>query len=163
MLSETPSMVCHTNKYNMVKSRYPRPILNAVDVELHGDVKAVQEVTPKHQSVLGGVYGMDPPCMYKTPESCWCLSWWKMCAVHASITQKHTWWDNEGVALPQLYSLAVVTLVPQENVSLFPWQNPVFIHVQILWRGRNQPEHLQGQWWVFHAGRFTFQMILQGN
>lgn len=70
MLSEIPSIVCHTNKYHMVKSRYPRPILDAVDVELHGDVKAVQEVTPKHQGVLGGVYGMDPACMYKTPKSC---------------------------------------------------------------------------------------------
>lgn len=50
------------------KCGYPCPILNAVDVELHGDVKAVEEVTPKHQSVLGGVYSMDPPC--KTHKSC---------------------------------------------------------------------------------------------
>lgn len=70
MLTKIPCIARHTNKYNLVKSRYPRPILDAVDVELHGDVKAVQEVTPKHQSVLGGVYSMDPPCMYKTPKSC---------------------------------------------------------------------------------------------
>lgn len=70
MLYEIPCMVCHTSKHNTVKSRYPRPILDAVDVELHGDVKAVEEVTPKHQSVLGGVHGMDPPCTHTTPKSC---------------------------------------------------------------------------------------------
>lgn len=62
MLLEIPCVLRHTNKYNTLESRYPCPILDAVDVELHGDVKAVEEVTPKHQSVLRGVYGMDPPC-----------------------------------------------------------------------------------------------------
>lgn len=57
-----------------VKSGYPCPILDAVDVELHGDVKAVEEVTPKHQSVLRGVYGMDPPC--KTTQELPHLPWW---------------------------------------------------------------------------------------
>lgn len=59
---EIPCVLCYTNKYNTLESRYPCPILDAVDVQLHGDVKAVEEVTPKHQSVLRGVYGMDPPC-----------------------------------------------------------------------------------------------------
>lgn len=27
---------------------YPCSIFNAVDVELHGDVKAVEEIAPKH-------------------------------------------------------------------------------------------------------------------
>lgn len=59
------------NKYYTGKSGYPRPILDAVDVELHGDVKAVEEITPKHQSVLRGVYGMDPPCKpHKSCQTC---------------------------------------------------------------------------------------------
>lgn len=39
---------------------HPCAILNAVDVELHGDVKAVEEIPPKHQRVLWGVHSMDP-------------------------------------------------------------------------------------------------------
>lgn len=59
------------NKYNTVKSDYPRPILYAVDVELHGDVKAVEEISPKHKSVLRGVYGMDPTCTtHKSCQNC---------------------------------------------------------------------------------------------
>lgn len=75
--------VSYKIKYYPVKSGYPRSILDAVDVELHGDVKAVEEITPKHQSVLRGVYGMDPPC--KTHKSCQTCRGGKG-AAHAYIT-----------------------------------------------------------------------------
>lgn len=49
---------------------HPCAILNAVDVELHGDVKAVEEISPKHQCVLWGVNGMNPP--WNTQDTgCW--------------------------------------------------------------------------------------------
>lgn len=48
-------------------SAYPCAILNAVDVELHGDVKAVEEIPPKHQRVLWGVHSVDPP--YNTEDT----------------------------------------------------------------------------------------------
>lgn len=41
---------------------YPCAIFNTVDVKLHGNVKAVKEVAPKHQCVLRGVYSVNPPC-----------------------------------------------------------------------------------------------------
>lgn len=40
---------------------HPCAILNGVDVELHRDVKAVEEIPPKHQCVLWCVHSMDPP------------------------------------------------------------------------------------------------------
>lgn len=40
---------------------YPCAVLNAVYVELHGDVEAMEEVSSKHQCVLWSVYSMDPP------------------------------------------------------------------------------------------------------
>ena len=39
---------------------HPRAVLDAVDVELHGDVEAVEEVPSKHQGVLRSVHSMDP-------------------------------------------------------------------------------------------------------
>ena len=39
---------------------HPCPVLDAADVELHGDVEAVEEVPSKHQRVFGGVDGVDP-------------------------------------------------------------------------------------------------------
>lgn len=42
-------------------SAHPCAVLNVVNVELHGNVKAVQKVSPKHQSVHWSVNGMDPP------------------------------------------------------------------------------------------------------
>lgn len=51
----------------MCGSAHPCAILNTVDVELHGDVKAVEEIPPKHQRVLWGVHGMDPP--YNTQDT----------------------------------------------------------------------------------------------
>lgn len=39
---------------------HPRPVLDVADVELHGDVEAVKEVTSKHHGVHRGVDGMDP-------------------------------------------------------------------------------------------------------
>lgn len=39
---------------------YPCAIFNAVDVELHGDVKAVKEIATEHQGVFWGVHSMDP-------------------------------------------------------------------------------------------------------
>lgn len=39
---------------------HPRPVLDVADVELHGDVEAVQEVPSKHHGVDGGVDGVDP-------------------------------------------------------------------------------------------------------
>lgn len=41
---------------------YPRSVLYATDVELHGDVKAVQEVSSKDHRVHRGVNGMNPTC-----------------------------------------------------------------------------------------------------
>lgn len=40
---------------------HPCAVLNVVNVELHGNVKAVQKITPEHKSVLWGVDSMDPP------------------------------------------------------------------------------------------------------
>lgn len=40
---------------------HPCAVLNVVNVELHGNVKAVQKITPKNQCVLWGVHSMDPP------------------------------------------------------------------------------------------------------
>lgn len=39
---------------------YPGPVFNFVDPELHGHVKAVQDVPSKHQGVYGRVDRMDP-------------------------------------------------------------------------------------------------------
>ena len=39
---------------------HPRAVLNAGDVQLHWNVKAVEEVAAKHQGVHGRVHGMDP-------------------------------------------------------------------------------------------------------
>lgn len=40
---------------------HPCAVLNVVNVELHGNVKAVQKITPKHQSIHWSVHRMDPP------------------------------------------------------------------------------------------------------
>lgn len=40
---------------------HPCAVLNVVNVELHGNVKAVQKITPKHQSIHWSVHCMDPP------------------------------------------------------------------------------------------------------
>lgn len=39
---------------------HPRPVLDLVDVQLHGDVEAVQNVAPEDQGVGLGVDGVDP-------------------------------------------------------------------------------------------------------
>jgi hypothetical protein len=39
---------------------HPCPVLNAVDVELHGDVEAVEKVPSKHQGVHWSVDSVDP-------------------------------------------------------------------------------------------------------
>lgn len=52
---------------------HPCAILDAVDVELHGDVKAVEEIPPKHQRVLWGVHSMDPPCNKQDTRRCSCV------------------------------------------------------------------------------------------
>ncbi len=56
-----------------------------------------------------------------------------------------TWRDEERVALFQLYSLAAVWTVTQEDITLFAWQHPVFKQRQIVWAWRNQPEDLENE------------------
>ncbi len=56
-----------------------------------------------------------------------------------------TWRDEERVALFQLYSLAAVWTVTQEDITLFAWQHPVLIQRQIVWAWRNQPEDLENK------------------
>lgn len=42
------------------KPPYPCPVFDLVDPQLHGHVKAVKDVSAKHQRVYGGVDRMDP-------------------------------------------------------------------------------------------------------
>ncbi len=56
-----------------------------------------------------------------------------------------TWRDEERVALFQLYSLAAVWTVTQEDITLFAWQHPVLKQRQIVWAWRNQPEDLENE------------------
>ena len=90
-------------------------VLNVVDVELHGDVEAVEEVSPKHQRVLRGVHSMDPTLTSTVEE----VRWGNKNVPCVSVCVR-TRGDHEGIALLQLNPLTVPSLVSQEDVPLFP-------------------------------------------
>jgi len=45
-----------------------------------------------------------------------------------------TRWNNERVALLELNPLTISGPVTKKDVALFPWQHPVLIKLQVLWR-----------------------------
>lgn len=56
---------------------------------------------------------------------------------------QHTRWDEEGVSLLKLHSLASISSVSKEDVALLPWQDPVLIKGQVMRGGGHQPKHLR--------------------
>lgn len=56
---------------------------------------------------------------------------------------QHTRWDEEGVSLLKLHSLASISSVSEEDVALLPRQDPVLIKGQVMRVGGHQPKHLR--------------------
>lgn len=59
------SQTTEKNQLKVCIFAHSRSVLNAVDVELHGDVKAMKKITPKYQSIFWCVHGMYPPLKNK--------------------------------------------------------------------------------------------------
>lgn len=152
----------------MQQDSYLGPILYLVDGKLHRNVEAVQNVASKHQRVLGSVDSMNPPWgIYKeimnikrihaNPNS------WMYCVVVrwslallfievaanlfllATLKQpcQHTRWDEEGESLLKLHSLASISSVSQEDITLLAWQDPVLIKGKVMRGWRHKPKHLR--------------------
>lgn len=56
-------------------------------------------------------------------------------------THIHTWGNNKGISLQKFNFLAAFHMVCQENVSLFSWEHPVGVYVNVLLCWWNQPEY----------------------
>lgn len=56
---------------------------------------------------------------------------------------QHTRWDEEGVSLLKLHSLASISSVSKEDITLLPRQDPVLIKSQVMRGGGHQPKHLR--------------------
>lgn len=151
---------------------YLSPILYLMDGKLHRNVEAVQNIASKHQCVLGSVDSMDPALIaniYKkirdTTRILANSHIWKHCAkvreslapmfsevaanlfLLATLKQpcQHTRWDEEGVSLLKLHSLASISSVSQEDVTLLAWQDPVLVKGKVMRGWRHEPKHLRGR------------------
>lgn len=132
---------------------YPRSVLYTTDVELHGDVKAVQEVSSKDHRVHRGVNGMDPTCSTQViiiPPECFCRLW-----VHVSVYLR-VWWrcspasvqssDSQMLGLPRTHLLVSLTVPSSHRApgseeseeSAKTPENKSAIHCALLWDGTKQ-------------------------
>lgn len=119
-----------------VPDSYLGPVLYLVDGQLHRDVEAVQNVASKHQRVLGRINGVDPALGAEYVEMKRRLmqiidfiiirEMFSEVAANLlllSVLQppcQHTRWDEEGVSLLKLHSLASISSVSEEDVTLLP-------------------------------------------
>lgn len=53
-----------------------------------------------------------------------------------------TWGNDEGIALLELNALAIWHPVAQKDVSLFPWQQPILVQLQVVGCRGDEPEDL---------------------
>lgn len=81
--------------------------------ELLIDAVGVKKISPKHKRVFGGVDRMDP-----------------------------SGGDEEGVSFSEGDTSTALDCVPEENIPLFPWQNPLLVQGDVVFSRRNQPKHL---------------------
>lgn len=63
---------------------YFSPVLYLMDGELHWNVEAVQNVASKHQCVLRGVDGMNPPLKTKSKNTIIILKYWNIERLNAN-------------------------------------------------------------------------------
>lgn len=56
---------------------------------------------------------------------------------------RHTRWDEEGVSLFKLHSLAAISPISQEDITLLARQDPVLIQGEVVRGWRHEPKHLR--------------------
>lgn len=146
----------------MQPDSYLSPILYLMDGKLHRNVEAVQNIASKHQWVLWSVDSMDPPllteitkeirntqdpCKYGIQVKFGITVHWRGSESFLLTSSKppcqHTRWDEEGVSLLKLHSLASVSSVSQEDITLLAWQDPVLIKGKVMRGRRHEPKHLR--------------------
>lgn len=65
---------------------------------------------------------------------------------------QHTRWDEEGVSLLKLHSLASISSVSQEDITLLARQDPVLIKGKVVRGWRHEPKHLRrGRDFIFRG------------
>lgn len=73
---------------------------------------------------------------------------------------RHTRWDEEGVSLLKLHSLASISPISQEDIALLARQDPVLIQGEVMRGWRHEPKHL-GRGKVILV-EVKYQLISQG-
>lgn len=107
-----------------------------MDGQLHRNVEAVQNVASKHQRVLGRINGVDPALgakdVVRKRRLMQIIDFIVIGEMFSEVAAnllllsvlqppgQHTRWDEEGVSLLKLHSLASIRSVSKEDVTLLP-------------------------------------------